>query len=45
MLEINGKKETTGTSEPVTLSLGPAQKVQISPSPAGSAGVASGAQG
>ncbi len=45
VLEINGKKETTGTSEPVTLSLGPAQKVQISPSPAGSAGVASGAQG
>jgi cytoskeletal protein RodZ len=44
-LTINGKKESTGTSEPVTLSLGPAQKVQISPSPAGSAGLASGTAG
>jgi len=45
VLEINGKKESTGTDQPVTLSLGPAQKVQISPSPAGSAGLASGAAG
>jgi cytoskeletal protein RodZ len=45
VLEINGKKESTGTDQPVTLSLGPAQKVQISPSPAGSAGLASGTAG
>ena len=45
VLEINGKKESTGTDQPVTLSLGPAQKVQISPSPAASAGLASGAAG
>jgi cytoskeletal protein RodZ len=45
VLEINGKKESTGTDEPVTLSVGPAQKVQISPSPAGSAGLASGSAG
>jgi cytoskeletal protein RodZ len=45
VLEINGKKESTGTDQPVTLSVGPAQKVQISPSPAGSAGLASGAAG
>ena len=44
-LTINGKKESPDTSEPVTLSLGPAQKVQISPSPAGSAGLASGNDG
>jgi cytoskeletal protein RodZ len=45
VLEINGKKESTGTDQPVTLSLGPAQKVQISPSPAQSAGLASGTAG
>ena len=45
VLEINGKKEPTGTDQPVTLSLGPAQKVQISPSPAQSAGLASGTAG
>ena len=45
-LTINGKKQSTGADQqPVTLSVGPAQKVQISPSPAGSAGLASGAQG
>jgi cytoskeletal protein RodZ len=44
-LTINGKKESPGTSEPVTLTLGPAQKVQISPSPTASAGLASGAAG
>jgi cytoskeletal protein RodZ len=44
-LTINGKKESPDTSEPVTLSLGPAQKVQISPSPVDSAGLASGNDG
>ena len=44
-LTINGKKESPGTSEPVTLSVGPAQKVQISPSPVASGGLASGAAG
>jgi cytoskeletal protein RodZ len=45
-LTINGKKQSTvADQQPVTLSVGPAQKVQISPSPAGSAGLASGAQG
>lgn len=44
-LTINGKKESPGTSEPVTLSVGPAQKVQISPSPTASGGLASGAAG
>ena len=33
VLTVNGKKESPGTSQPVTLSLGPAQKVQISGSP------------
>ena len=32
-LTINGKKESPDTSEPVTLSLGPAQKVQVSGAP------------
>jgi cytoskeletal protein RodZ len=44
-LTINGKKESPGTSQPVTLSLGPAQKVRISPSPAGSSGLSSGTTG
>ena len=44
-LTINGKKESPGTSEPVTLSVGPAQKVQISPSPVASGGLPSGAAG
>jgi cytoskeletal protein RodZ len=33
VLTVNGKKETPDTSQPVTLSLGPAQKVQISGAP------------
>jgi cytoskeletal protein RodZ len=33
VLTVNGKKETPDTSGPVTLSLGPAQKVQISGAP------------
>ena len=45
MLTINGKKESPGTSQPVTLTLGPAQKVQISPSPVASVSPASGEAG
>jgi cytoskeletal protein RodZ len=33
VLTVNGKKATPGTNQPVTLSLGPAQKVQISGAP------------
>ena len=31
MLTVNGKKESPGTSQPVTLTLGPAQKVSGQP--------------
>jgi hypothetical protein len=38
VLTVNGKKATPDTNQPVTLSLGPAQKVQISGSPAAGTG-------
>lgn len=38
VLTVNGKKESPGTSQPVTLSLGPAQKVQVSGSPPSTTG-------
>jgi cytoskeletal protein RodZ len=43
VLTVNGKKATPDTNQPVTLSLGPAQKVQISGSPAASTGSSPGA--
>jgi cytoskeletal protein RodZ len=42
VLTVNGKKATPDTNQPVTLSLGPAQKVQISGSPAASTGASAG---
>ena len=43
VLTVNGKKATPDTNQPVTLSLGPAQKVQISGAP--SAGASTGTAG
>jgi cytoskeletal protein RodZ len=45
VLTVDGKKETPDTSQPVTLSLGPAQKVQISGTPTTGTGTGTGTAG
>ena len=45
VLTVNGKKATPDTNEPVTLSLGPAQKVEVSGAPTTGTTSTSGAAG